>query len=79
MKKIVVGVLAGAVLLGSATFAAADSNGNGFLNFDDMKPAMEQMHPELSSEQQEEMFNSCHAEDGSNQNNTEFEGMMNNL
>lgn len=79
MKKLVIGILTGAVLLGSATFVAAESNGNGLFNFEEMKPYIEEMHPNLSPEQQEEMFNNCHGENGMMQNNTGFRDMMNNL
>jgi len=79
MKKIIIGILTGAVLVGGATFAAADSNGDNFFNFEDMKPFMEEMHPELSVEQQKEMFNFCHGENGVMQDNAEFRGMMNNF
>src|SRR5699024_11741252 len=72
-------LLTGAVLLGSATFVAAESNGNGFFNFEEMKPYIEEMHPNLSPEQQEEMFNNCHGENGMMQNNTGFRDMMNNI
>lgn len=44
-----------------------------------MKPYIEEMHPNLSPEQQEEMFNNCHGENGMMQNNTGFRDMMNNL
>lgn len=79
MKKLVIGILTGTVLLGGATFVAADSNGGNFFNFEDMKPFMEKMHPGLSVEQQEEMFNFCHGENGLMKENTEFRGMMNNF
>mgnify|MGYP001248576379 CR=1 FL=1 len=79
MKKFIIGVISGAVLLGSASFVAAESNGNGFLNFEDMKPHIEQMHPDLSPEQQEEMFNNCHGDDGLMKDNMAFRGMMNNI
>ncbi|APC49053.1 MULTISPECIES: hypothetical protein [Bacillaceae] len=79
MKKLVVGLLTGAVLLGSATFVAAESNGNGIFNFEEMQPHIEEMHPNLSSEQQEEMFNNCHGDNGMMQNDTEFRDMMYNL
>lgn len=79
MKKLVIGVLTGAVLLEGASFVAAESNGDDFYNFEEMKPYIEQMHPNFSPEQQEEMFNVCHGEDGLMQNSKEFRGMMNNL
>ncbi|MBU8908735.1 hypothetical protein [Desertibacillus haloalkaliphilus] len=64
MKKIIIGVLTGAVLLGGTTFVAANSNGSDGFTFEEMKPFIEQMHPNLSSDQQEEMFNACHGEGG---------------
>jgi hypothetical protein len=79
MKKLVVGILTGAVLLGGASFVGAETNGNGFFNFEDMRPHIEQIHPNLSPEQHEEMFNNCHGENGIIKNNTEFRGMMNNF
>ncbi|WP_068672949.1 hypothetical protein [Oceanobacillus sp. Castelsardo] len=79
MKKLVVGLLTGAVLLGSATFVAAESNENGIFNFEEMQPHIEEMHPNLSPEQQEEMFNNCHGDNGMMQNDTEFRDMMYNL
>lgn len=62
MKKVIIGIVTGAVILGGATFVAADSYGDKFFNFDEMKPHMEKMHPDYSSEQLEQMFNACHGE-----------------
>ncbi len=90
-KKLAIGILAGAIILGGAgtfAFAAAneDANGNGLLNFGQMKPYMEEMHPDLSTDELKEMFDSCHGEGGmmGNSNmggmmNGNTEGMMNNL
>ena len=50
-KKLAIGLLTGAILLGGAgTFAFAQTNedANGVFNFQQMKPHMEKMHPELS-------------------------------
>lgn len=79
MKKKVLGIIAGVILFGGATFVAADSNGNNVFNFEQMRPFMEQMHPDLSPEQQEEMYNFCHGKNGFMQNNTKFRGSMNNF
>ncbi|WP_138417760.1 hypothetical protein [Aquibacillus sediminis] len=70
MKKIVVGVLTGAVLLGGATFTSAATNGEGegLVNFGQMKPYIEEMHPDLSTKEQKEMFDNCHGQDGYMQN-----------
>jgi hypothetical protein len=43
------------------------------------KPHIEEMHPNLSPEQQEEMFNACHGENGMMQNHSKFRDRMNNF
>ncbi len=81
MKKIIIGVLTGIVLLGGATYtsAAANNQGEGLFNFGQMKPYIEEMHPNLSTPEQKEMFDNCHGEDGFMQNsNNEARNMMNN-
>ena len=81
-KKLAIGILTGAIILGGAgtyAFAVAsdDANGNGLLNFGQMKPFMEKMHPDLSTEELKDMYNACHGEGG--MMNSNKEGMMNNL
>ena len=90
-KKLAIGILTGAIILGGAgtfAFAAAneDANGNGLLNFGQMKPFMEKMHPDLSTGELKEMYDSCHGEGGMMEDgnmkdmmNGNTEGMMNNL
>ena len=75
-KKLAIGILTGAIILGGAgTFAYAqaneDANGNGLLNFGQMKPYIEEMHPDLTTEEQKEMFDSCHGEGGMMENEHE--------
>lgn len=82
MKKIVIGLISTAVILGGGTLAFADSNGNGegLLNFGQMKPFIEEMHPNLSTQEQKQMFDACHGEDGSNQDTEkDVKNMMNNI
>ncbi|GAA0497679.1 hypothetical protein GWK91_15415 [Virgibacillus sp. MSP4-1] len=79
MKKLLTGLLAGGLLLGGASFVAAETNGYGPFSFEEMQPFMEEMHPDFSREQQEQMFNDCHGEDGYMRNQTEYRGMMNNF
>ncbi|WP_394237554.1 hypothetical protein [Niallia oryzisoli] len=85
--KFAIGILTGAILLGGAgTFAFAqvneDTKGNEQLNFEQMKPHMEEVHPDLSTQELEQMYNSCHTEgeggmmDGDTKNT---ENMMNNI
>ncbi|WP_138416150.1 hypothetical protein [Aquibacillus sediminis] len=70
MKKLVISIIIGAVILGGATtYVSAQTNGNEWFNFEDMQPYMEQMHPNFSTEQQQQMFNDCHGENGYMQNN----------
>lgn len=82
-KKLAIGLLTGAILLGGAgtlTFAQAneDANGEGLLNFGQMKPHMEEMHPDLSTQELKQMYDSCHAEGGMMQDGT-ANNMMNNF
>jgi hypothetical protein len=75
-KKLVIGVLTGAILLGGAgTIAFAQTN--GVLSFEDMEPRMQEVHPDLSTQELEQMYNSCHGEGGIMQGNPQ--GMMNNF
>jgi len=90
-KKLAIGILTGAIILGGAgtfAFAAAneDANGNGLLNFGQMKPNMEKMHPDLSTDELKDMYDSCHDEGGIMGNSStngmmdgSTENMMNNL
>ncbi|WP_394239373.1 hypothetical protein [Niallia oryzisoli] len=91
-KKIVIGLLTGAILLGGAgtiAFAQAnDGNDTGILDFGEMKPYMEKMHPELSDQELQDMYNSCHGDGGMMenvnpkdmmQNGVQPGNMMNNL
>lgn len=78
MRKFVIGVLSAGFILGAGTYAFAEENGNGGLNFGQMKPMIEEMHPDLSTKEQKEMFDSCHGKDGMMQQ-TGAESMMNNL
>ena len=53
---------------------------DGLFNFQEMKPLMEKVHPDLSTQELEQMYNSCHGEGGMMQGNTEHtQNMMNNL
>jgi hypothetical protein len=80
-KKLAIGVLTGAILLGgTGTLTFAQANGEGLLNFGQMKPYMEKMHPDLSTQELKQMYDSCHAEGGMMEGNTtDMEKMMNNF
>ncbi|QKY69324.1 hypothetical protein [Lentibacillus sp. CBA3610] len=79
MKKLFISILAGAFIIGgTGTLAFANAGGeegNGPFNFGQMKPYIEEMHPDLSTQQQKEMFDNCHGEDGYMQNFNN-QGMM---
>ena len=85
MKKLVVGVLSVAFIFGAGTFTYAQANGDGGgpLNFGQMKPHIEKMHPDLSTKEQKEMFDACHGEGGMMQGNSienmNPDSMINNL
>lgn len=67
-KKLAVGLLTGTILLGGAgtmAFAQAnDGNNIGILDFKQMKPYMEKMHPKLSDQELKQMYDSCHSNGG---------------
>lgn len=82
-KKLLVGILTGAFILGAGTLTFAQSNGEGegLLNFGQMKPYIEEMHPDLSTQEQKEMFDNCHGEGGmmEDYNGENPRDMMNNI
>lgn len=82
-KKLVIGMISGAFILGAGTLTFAQSNGDGegLFNFDQMQPKIEEMHPDLTKEEQKEMFDDCHGEGGmmENDNGQTANNMMNNL
>ena len=60
-KKLIIGLLTGAIVLGGAgTYAFAQTDG-----FQEMKPFMQKMHPELSENELEQRYQDCHG-DGEN-------------
>ncbi|WP_428910169.1 hypothetical protein [Niallia sp. Krafla_26] len=74
-KKLVIGLLTGAILLGGAgTLAYAQTDG-----FLEMKPFMEKIHPELSTNELEQMYNNCHGDGGMMENTGNTGNMMNSL
>lgn len=86
MKRVLLGTLCATFLLGAGTVVFATSNTNEenkTLNFDKMKPFMEKMHPDLSNDELEDMYQACHgnSEDQNieNQLNQNPENVLNNL
>ncbi|MCM3671538.1 hypothetical protein M3181_21495 [Mesobacillus maritimus] len=78
MKKLIVGILSATFILGAGSYAFAQGTEDGILGFDQMKPYMEQMHPDFSENELQNMYNACHGEGGMMQNNPPA-GMMNRL
>lgn len=85
MKKLAVGVLSAAMILGvgTAVFAAgSNDSGDGF-SFEKMLPFMQKMHPDSSKEDLQQMYKACHEDggmmDGSNETNTEAQNTIYNF
>lgn len=76
MKKLAIGILSAAFILGAGTFAFAQENGNRILNFEQMKPYMEKMHPNFSEKELKNMYEACHGKGGMIENRGP-ENMMN--
>lgn len=76
MKKFAIGFLSAAFILGAGTYAFAQGNGNGFLNFEEMKPYMQKMHPNFSDKELQDMYQACHGEGGVMENKSP-QDMMN--
>ncbi|MBS4026573.1 MAG: hypothetical protein KGZ96_13030 [Clostridia bacterium] len=78
MKKIVIGLLILLLVLGIGSMAFAQENGSGFgygkFNFGQMLPFMQQIHPDWSVEDLQEMYNACHGTNGAAPSNN-FRGM----
>lgn len=83
MKKWAIGVLSSALILGAGTavFAAGTNNFGEENSFEKMLPFMQEMHPDTSKEDLQEMYNACHNNggmmDGANQEGMKGENMMN--
>jgi hypothetical protein len=76
MKKVIVGILSAAFILGAGSYALAQENEEGILSFEQMKPFMEKMHPNFSENELKDMYQACHGEGGIMEN-TNPQDMMN--
>jgi hypothetical protein len=83
MKKLAIGILSSALILGAGTavFAVGTNNSGEENSFEKMLPFMQEMHPDTSKEDLQEMYNACHDNggmmDGANQEGMNSENMMN--
>ncbi|MEC1523022.1 hypothetical protein P9D43_13520 [Neobacillus niacini] len=83
MKKWAVGILSSALILGAGTvvFAAGTNNSGEGNTFEKVLPFMQEMHPNSSNEDLQEMYNACHNDagmmEGTNQEGMKSESMMN--
>lgn len=65
MKKLLLSILTASLIIGIATAAMAQQDKEvNPLNFEEMKPFMEKMHPNFSDDELNKMFESCHGENG---------------
>jgi hypothetical protein len=66
LKKLMIGIMSIAFVLGAGTFALAqtDESGESALPFKEMLPFMKEMHPDFSEDQLQQMYKRCHGTDG---------------
>jgi hypothetical protein len=66
MKKLMIGIMSIAFVLGAGTFALAqtDEPGDAMVNFKEMLPFMKEMHPDFSEDELQQMYNACHGTNG---------------
>jgi len=82
MKKLYVGFLSAALVLGAGTavFAAGNNDSGDGPSFESMLPFMQKMHPGSSKKDLQNMYKACHENggmmNGSNGMNIERENMM---
>lgn len=87
MKKVWLGITTVVLVMGIGTAgayaASADNNTGGDRSFfEQMLPHAKQMHPELSDQQIEQMYNNCHNGNGTGRgmmNNSQWRGSMMNF
>jgi hypothetical protein len=62
LKKIMIGIMSIAFVLGAGTFALAqsDESGEAMVNFKEMLPFMKEMHPDFSEDELQQMYTACH-------------------
>ncbi|GAX91638.1 hypothetical protein [Effusibacillus lacus] len=69
MKKWIAGLVVAGLAVGAGSIALAAENGKaefpGVENFKQMLPFMKKMHPNLSEQELQDMFNACHGADKS--------------
>lgn len=66
MRKLMIGMLTIALVLvvGTAVYADSNEQGQGTVNFGQMLPMMQQVHPDLTKQQLQEMYTNCHGTNG---------------
>ena len=83
MKKLAIGILSAAFILGAGTavFAAGNNNSSNSSNFKEMVPTMQKMHPNSSKQELKDRYKSCYENGGmmDETNGNETMDMMNNL
>lgn len=83
MKKLAIGILSAAFILGAGTavFAVGNNNSSNSSNFKEMLLSMQKMHPNSSKQELKDMYKACHENGGmmDETNGNETMDMMNNL
>lgn len=83
MKKLSIGFLCTALILGAGTavYAAGNNDSGNGISFENMQPFMQKMHPDSSKKDLQNMYKACHENggmmNGSNGMYIERENMMN--
>lgn len=81
-KKVALGLLSVAFVLGAGTavYGATTDTEEGLLGFKKMLPFMQEMHPDFSNKELEDMYNTCHGSDENKNTQTQqTSNMMNRL
>jgi hypothetical protein len=66
VKPAILTILSASLIFGASmtAFAEESSEGKGTINFGQMKPMMEKMHPDLSADELKQMYLDCHGTNG---------------
>ncbi|WP_174735184.1 hypothetical protein [Mesobacillus harenae] len=64
MKKTVIALLSTAFILGTGTAVFADDICEGYKNIGQARAHMKEMHPDLTTKELQERYESCHGSQG---------------
>ncbi|MEQ6390262.1 hypothetical protein RZN22_13190 [Bacillaceae bacterium S4-13-58] len=75
MKKWIGAIVITGVLVSGSTMVFAAENEKDVFNFVEMLPFMQEMHPDMSTNELQDMYTDCHGTGGSSQSEN-FENTM---